>query len=332
VNPGTLDALHVLAWIGAYTMVGFAVALSFVSTRLGHAGLLVARSFALREAYFVVVISSTYLLLALSPGLESSDVYSALTNGAAVHGLLLLASASPGLFRALPEALGAVNTPSVAVVGSGAGIRRAALRSADMLAAVAGVGFAALSYLARENGRGSYILACKLVVWLTVVVVALSFLASVAGFVRRVSRDGAAFARLSAALALVSLVLFLASAALEFAPQLVAERSASMIRYFLLASFFIAANGGLAAALLPSASGRRARAATEGATAVGEALSPRELEVALLLAEGKAYKLIASDLGVSLSTVRTHVERIYDKLSVCNKVELANRLRAGRIG
>jgi len=99
MNAGTLDALHVLAWIGAYTMVGLAVALSFVSARLGNAGLMAARSFALRESYFVVVISSTYLLLALSPGLESSDIYSALTNGAAVHGLLLLASASPGLFR-----------------------------------------------------------------------------------------------------------------------------------------------------------------------------------------------------------------------------------------
>ncbi len=328
MNAGTLDALHVLAWIGAYTMVGLAVALSFVSARLGNAGLMAARSFALRESYFVVVISSTYLLLALSPGLESSDFYSALTNGAAVHGLLLLASASPDLFRALPEALGAMPPQPVAAEGRGAGIRRLAVRSAGALSAATGVGFAALSYLARENGRGSYILACKLVVWITVVVVALSFLASVAGFVRRVSRAGSSFPVLAAPLALVSLVLFLASVALEFAPQLVAERSSSMIRYFLLASFFMAANGGLAAVLLPAASGRRPARGEP----FGDALSPRELEVALLLAEGKAYKLIASDLGVSLSTVRTHVERIYDKLGVGNKVELANRLRAGRIG
>lgn len=321
MNPETLDALHVLAWIGAYTMVGLAVALSFVSARLRRAGLLVARGFALREAYFVVVISSTYLMLAIWPGVESSGPYSALTNGAAIHGLLLLASAGPGLLRALPGSSGAA-TRGGRLIG----------RVADASAAVMGIGFAALSYLAREGGRGSYVMACKLIVWFSVVAVALSFIASVAGFLRRAARERTSCSPFAAPTACVALVLFLASVALEFTPQLVSDRSSSTIRYFLLASFFILANGGIAAALLPSASGRRTvPGELTDESAAAESLSPREQEVALLLAEGKAYKAIASDLGVSLSTVRTHVERIYAKLGVVNKVELANRLRAGRM-
>lgn len=45
-------------------------------------------------------------------------------------------------------------------------------------------------------------------------------------------------------------------------------------------------------------------------------LSPREIEVLELLAQGFVYKEIASNLGVSYSTVHTHIERIYEKLHV----------------
>lgn len=45
-------------------------------------------------------------------------------------------------------------------------------------------------------------------------------------------------------------------------------------------------------------------------------LSPRETEILELLAKGLAYKEIAADLGISYSTVHTHIERIYDKLHV----------------
>ncbi len=45
-------------------------------------------------------------------------------------------------------------------------------------------------------------------------------------------------------------------------------------------------------------------------------LSPRETEILELLAKGLAYKEIAAGLGVSYSTVHTHIERIYDKLHV----------------
>ncbi len=56
-------------------------------------------------------------------------------------------------------------------------------------------------------------------------------------------------------------------------------------------------------------------------------LSARESEVALMLMHGRTYKEISSDLFISMSTVQTHVGRIYSKMQVGNKTELANRLR-----
>lgn len=57
---------------------------------------------------------------------------------------------------------------------------------------------------------------------------------------------------------------------------------------------------------------------TKGPAAARETenLSPREIEVLEMLAKGFAYKEIAAELGVSYSTVHTHIERIYDKLHV----------------
>lgn len=54
-------------------------------------------------------------------------------------------------------------------------------------------------------------------------------------------------------------------------------------------------------------------------------LSPRELAVAQYLAEGYTTINISAILGLRLSTVRTYVRRIYSKLSVCSRVELALR-------
>jgi DNA-binding NarL/FixJ family response regulator len=50
-------------------------------------------------------------------------------------------------------------------------------------------------------------------------------------------------------------------------------------------------------------------------------LSPREQEVLNGLAEGRAYKQIAGELGVSIHTVRNYIRRIYDKLHVCSCAE-----------
>jgi DNA-binding CsgD family transcriptional regulator len=57
------------------------------------------------------------------------------------------------------------------------------------------------------------------------------------------------------------------------------------------------------------------------------ALSPREREVTALLLEGLAYREIALKLSVSLATVKTHVNRIYDKTGAGNKIELSRMLR-----
>ena len=51
------------------------------------------------------------------------------------------------------------------------------------------------------------------------------------------------------------------------------------------------------------------------------ALAPREREVLKLLADGCPYKEIAVAMNVSMGTVRTYIERIYDKLHVHSRTE-----------
>jgi DNA-binding NarL/FixJ family response regulator len=53
------------------------------------------------------------------------------------------------------------------------------------------------------------------------------------------------------------------------------------------------------------------------------ALSERELEIATSIAKGRTNQEIAADLFISLSTVKTHIARIQDKLDVRNRVEIA---------
>jgi DNA-binding NarL/FixJ family response regulator len=66
---------------------------------------------------------------------------------------------------------------------------------------------------------------------------------------------------------------------------------------------------------------------TPGANKVVEALlSPRELEILHLLADGHRYADIAERLCVSKDTVKTHVRHIYEKLHVRNKAEAVSRL------
>jgi len=50
-------------------------------------------------------------------------------------------------------------------------------------------------------------------------------------------------------------------------------------------------------------------------------LTPREQDVLKLLADGFRYKEIASELGISLDTVREHSRRIYTKLHVSSRTE-----------
>lgn len=55
-------------------------------------------------------------------------------------------------------------------------------------------------------------------------------------------------------------------------------------------------------------------------------LSPRELAVARLAAQGLPDKLIARELAISFTTVRTHLGNVYRKLGVDNRVGLARLL------
>lgn len=57
-------------------------------------------------------------------------------------------------------------------------------------------------------------------------------------------------------------------------------------------------------------------------------LTPRELEVALLVAAGEETKAIARRLRISFHTVRVYVGRIYAKLGLHKQTELAARIAA----
>ena len=56
-------------------------------------------------------------------------------------------------------------------------------------------------------------------------------------------------------------------------------------------------------------------------------ISPRELEVLELLAAGRSNKEIASGLGVSPNTVKTHVARLLEKLEASRRTQAIQRAR-----
>ena len=56
-------------------------------------------------------------------------------------------------------------------------------------------------------------------------------------------------------------------------------------------------------------------------------LSPRELDILDRLAAGESNKEIARRLGISPNTVKTHVARVYDKLSVQRRVQAVEKAR-----
>jgi DNA-binding NarL/FixJ family response regulator len=58
-----------------------------------------------------------------------------------------------------------------------------------------------------------------------------------------------------------------------------------------------------------------------------ESLTPREKELAALILEGKSNREIAEALGITERTVKAHLGRIYEKLHVSNRLELALRLK-----
>ena len=60
-------------------------------------------------------------------------------------------------------------------------------------------------------------------------------------------------------------------------------------------------------------------------------LTARELEVLQGLSRGHPYKEIAAELGISLSTVRTYIQRIYEKLHVHSQTEAVMKFAGKRI-
>jgi DNA-binding CsgD family transcriptional regulator len=56
------------------------------------------------------------------------------------------------------------------------------------------------------------------------------------------------------------------------------------------------------------------------------ALSTRELEILLLLQDGRPYKLIGDKLHISQRTVSSHVGNMFEKVGVTNKMELVRKL------
>jgi len=57
-------------------------------------------------------------------------------------------------------------------------------------------------------------------------------------------------------------------------------------------------------------------------------LSPRQVTVALLLARRLSNAEIAQELGLSMSTVRGHVEAVYMRLAVHRRRDVESALRA----
>lgn len=61
----------------------------------------------------------------------------------------------------------------------------------------------------------------------------------------------------------------------------------------------------------------------EGPAREDENLTPREIEILRLVAAGLGNQQIAEQLGVAVTTVRTHLNNLYEKLHLRNRVELA---------
>jgi DNA-binding NarL/FixJ family response regulator len=54
-------------------------------------------------------------------------------------------------------------------------------------------------------------------------------------------------------------------------------------------------------------------------------LTERQLEIVKGIVNGKSYKMIATDLFISLDTVRSHIKKIYNTLEINSKAELIRK-------
>jgi DNA-binding CsgD family transcriptional regulator len=92
----------------------------------------------------------------------------------------------------------------------------------------------------------------------------------------------------------------------------------------------LARPGEPADATIVAVDGERARSASDGAAEM--ALTPRELEVLALMAEGASNKAIAQRLGISVHTAKFHVGQVLDKLDATGRTDaVAHAARRGVI-
>jgi DNA-binding NarL/FixJ family response regulator len=105
------------------------------------------------------------------------------------------------------------------------------------------------------------------------------------------------------------------------------EEIATAVREVLKGHFYLSpviTRGVVDAALeLAAQSPGRTRPRTVAPPAVAGILTPRELNTVRLVGQGLSNKEIARRLGVSVATVRTHLNKAYDKLGSASRVELA---------
>lgn len=103
------------------------------------------------------------------------------------------------------------------------------------------------------------------------------------------------------------------------------EEIALAAREVLDGRFFVssAVAQGVVAAAVEVPSERPLKAPPAASPPAEEPLTPRETDVVRLVGQGLGNKDIAHQLGVSVTTVRTHLNRVYDKLKPASRVELA---------
>jgi DNA-binding NarL/FixJ family response regulator len=106
-----------------------------------------------------------------------------------------------------------------------------------------------------------------------------------------------------------------------------AEEIETAVREVLKGNFYV--SPAVASALVglmqiaPVQRAERSEAAQPERPAAGETLTPRELDIVRLVGKGLGNKDIARQLGVAVTTVRTHLNKVYDKLDSGSRLELA---------
>jgi DNA-binding NarL/FixJ family response regulator len=62
-----------------------------------------------------------------------------------------------------------------------------------------------------------------------------------------------------------------------------------------------------------------------------QALTPHEVRIVRMLAEGDSYQTVGDRLGITVNTVRNYIRRIYEKLHVHTKSQAVSKALRGRL-